>query len=431
MPPQTRASSRLQCGLTGLVALLSPLVLGIPVCAEPPAIPAGPPSAPLAPQPLWPDLSSVLGLPAWMTLDLSLSAEPMGGSAPGVGSSGAWIQQLALTAEFGRGLARDKANWRELDHWKVAMQLTSFSGNANLNQTLGTAFPLQTAAHPMGLWPTEATLQRMAGGEALFVKGGLMALNPAFVEAEVLNSYIHSAFNNTLNLTINGLPINPLMAPAATVHLRLGKSSEVRLGQFWLDNVNLLAGLFGVNPQLPQTTGSLQILQWNVEDLPGTASLQQPLLWRGRTVARQLPAPMLQVGGFNTTGPGSNQGIYGNLTMAPSLPLGLDHRVWLGFNNGFNPQNNPNPSFLAGGWLVQGLLPGRPLDVLALAFGSTSFSPSLNPGLNPESVLELNYAIPISSQLTLQPVLQWIVQPGGNNNRAAVIAAGIQININF
>jgi carbohydrate-selective porin OprB len=45
-------------------------------------------------------------------------------------------------------------------------------------------------------------------------------------------------------------------------------------------------------------------------------------------------------------------------------------------------------------------------------------------------VLELNYTIPISSQLSIQPVLQWILQPGGSN-RAAVVAAGMQLSLSF
>jgi porin len=67
---------------------------------------------------------------------------------------------------------------------------------------------------------------------------------------------------------------------------------------------------------------------------------------------------------------------------------------------------------------------------LAVGYGSTSFSQVLTPGLRPEGVLELNYTIPISSQLSIQPVLQWILQPGGSN-RAAVVAAGMQLSLSF
>jgi porin len=423
--PQQRREARIR---DVLLAALAPAVLATasPAGAEPTES-----SAPQTPTPLWPSLTTVLALPPWLNLDLELTAEPMGGNGPPLGSSGAWIQQLTITAEASRGLGRDKTQWQEFDHWKTSLQLTAYSGNANLNQTLGTAFPLQTTAHPVGLWLTEATLQRVTAGEPVFFKAGLMALNPSFVESEALNSYIHSALNNTLNLEINGLPINPFIAPAATMHIHLGSNSELRIGQFWLDNVNNLASLLGVNPQTALSNGSLQIVQWNLRDLPGSAQLQQPIRQGERLVNRQLPEPVLQLGALNTTGSDPNLAVYGTLTMAVPLPIGLDHRVWIGFNNGLTIQNDPDPTFVAAGWLAQGLLPGRPLDVLAVGYGSTWFNSNLLPGLKPEMVLEINYAIPLSSQLTLQPVLQWIVQPNGSSNRPPVIAAGLQISLSF
>ena len=415
-------------------AALAPIAAARPVAAEPGSaepVSAEPVSAqPTAPQPLWPSLQSRLGLPGWIKLDLALTAEPFVGEAPSLGVAGAWMQQLVLNTTLSSGLTRDTTQWREIDRWAVNLQLSTFSGNANLGQTLGTAFPLQTTAHPVGLWLTEAAVERRSAGGALFFKAGVLPLNPGFVQAPVLNSYIHSALNNTLNLETYGLPINPFAAPGATAHLRLGHGSELRLGQFWLEPVNGIAALFGVNPRQPSVGGSLQILQWNLHDLPGAASARRPLLHNRQPIARQLPPPLLQIGAYNTTNPDSNQVVYGLLTLDAPLPLGLDHRLWFGLNQGFDPQNNPNPSFLAGGWLAQGLVPGRPLDVLAVGYGSTSFSQVLTPGLRPEGVLELNYTIPISSQLSIQPVLQWILQPGGSN-RAAVVAAGMQLSLSF
>lgn len=410
-----------------LVVLLG--VVMSATCLAPQAVHAdtAEPADPLAPIPLWPSLDSVLGLPPWLDLELDLSAEPMAGDAPSLGSAGAWIQQLTLTAHASRGLGRDKAQWQEFDHWQTSLQLTAFNGDPNLNQRLGTAFPLQTAAYPIGLWLTEATVKRVAAGGPVFFKAGLMSLNPAFVESEVLNSYIHSALNNTLNLEINGLPINPFIAPAATLHVRLGDAGELRFGQFWLDSVNNLAAVFGVNPQQPPSSGSLQIVQWNLRNLPGAASLQQPIRQGERLISRQLPMPQLQLGGLNSSGDDPNLAVYGTLTLAAPIPLGLDNRVWVGFNNGFTIANDPYPTFAGAGWLAQGLFPGRPLDVLALGYGSTWF----NTGPTPEAVIELNYSITLSSQLTLQPVLQWIIQPNGDSSRAPVIAAGIQVSLSF
>ena len=139
------------------------------------------------------------------------------------------------------------------------------------------------------------------------------------------------------------------------------------------------------------------------------------------------------MGGFNSTAslPGPNQGVYGSFSLPLQLPAGLDHRLWLGFSAGFNPENNPTPLVLSGGWLSQGLLPGRPFDVLAFGISSSQLSQTLSSNLSNEHVLELNYTIPINSMLSVQPVLQWIVNPGGNPSRAAVIAGGVQLSISF
>lgn len=440
MAPFSRMPSPLPGRCHGLCAVLlaalapAALCTARPAWADPdpsPPAPAAMPQPVQAPEPLWPALTTMLALPPWLNLELELNAEPMGGNAPTLGSGGAWIQQLTVTAEASRGLGRDKAQWQEFDHWKTNLQLSAFSGDPNLNQALGTAFPLQTAAHPVGLWLTEATVQRVAAGDPVFFKAGLMSLNPSFIQSDVLNSYIHSALNNTLNLEINGLPINPFIAPAATMHVHLGSSSELRIGQFWLDNVNNIASLFGVNPQTNLSSGTMQIVQWNLRDLPGSAQLKQPISQGERLVSRQLPEPVLQLGALNTTGADPNLALYGTLSMAVPLPVGLDHRLWVGFNNGLTIANDPDPTFIAAGWLAQGLVPGRPLDVLAVGYGSTWFNSTLMPGPNPEVVLEVNYTIALSSQLALQPVLQWIVQPYGSSTRPAVLAAGIQLNLSF
>ena len=114
-----------------------------------------------------------------------------------------------------------------------------------------------------------------------------------------------------------------------------------------------------------------------------------------------------------------------------SLPLGLDNRFWLGVNTAVSGDTNPVPLFLAGGWLGQGLVPGRPLDVLALGYGRSSFNSQLEPGLTAEAVLELNYSFNLTANLSLQPVLQWVLNPGGSGQVDDILAAGLQLQLQF
>ena len=88
-----------------------------------------------------------------------------------------------------------------------------------------------------------------------------------------------------------------------------------------------------------------------------------------------------------------------------SRPLGLDNRFWLGVNTAVSGDTNPVPLFLASGWL--------------------------NPGLTAEAVLELNYSFNLTTNLSLQPVLQWVLNPGGSGQVDDILAAGLQLQLQF
>ena len=415
-------------------AALLGLLLGIDWCTSTTAIADDTPGATTTAL----TLQSLLHLPPWIAVNLDVTAEPMGGVNPTNNPAGgaSWMQQVAVSAELSRGLVTPADQWNEWDHWSLGLQLTSYNGNPNLNAALGTQFPLQTTAEAVGLWLTEASLKRSNRSGNLLVKGGLLPLTPSFIENGNLDGYIHSALNNTLNLMIPGLPITPFVAPGAEVHWKNSSSSELRFGSYWLGPQTAIASMFGVNPVQPKMQGSLQIVQWNLSDLPGSAAMTQPIASKTGPIARQLPAPLLQLGAYTTTASSSllpaatNIGAYGTLNLPLTLPIGLDNRVWVGISNGFNANANPFPLFVAGGWQSQGVVPGRPLDVLSLGFGRTSFSPQLATG-SFEAVLELNYAISINAQLTLQPVIQWIPNAGGGNSGANAYAGGIQLSLSL
>ncbi len=357
-------------------------------------------------------------------------ANPSGGLQQG----GSWMQQLTLDLEFGSGLQSDPDRWTEADHWRSRVQLSLFNGQANWSKQIGAAFPLRSSAHPSGLWLTEANVERQPGNGSVGLKAGLFALNPDFIEAPVLNAYVHSALNNTLNLNVAGLPINPAIAPGVRLSwtpARDGRWGSWQLGSFWLNPTDELAGLFGANPGLPARQGSAQLLQWRYDQLPGAEQLRTAIARPEGPVPRQLPPPLLQLAGGMVLADGSSSGaMAGTLTLAPSLPIGLDNRLWLGVNAGQERSDNPVPLFLAGGRLNQGLLPGRPLDVLALAYGRSRLQPPLGPAGQAESVLELNYSWRVNRKLSLQPVLQLILNPEGSG-RAPILATGLGLNLQF
>ena len=383
---------------------------------------------------------SVLAEPAptasWLDIDLNLQAQPLANPSGGERQGASWMQQLTLGATLSSGLAKEPHEWQEADHWRTNLQLMLFSGDANYAESLGAAFPLQSTAHPTGLWLTEASVERQPGQGGIGIKAGVFSLNPGFVSAPVLDAYVHSALNDTLNLSVDGLPINPYTAPGLQLSWRpepAGRWGEWHYGAFLLDPEYSLASLFGVNPDQQRLNGHLQIVQWRYERLPGAAAMQKPIRAGDQQITRQLPPPLLQIasGYVDNRSTGNLDGAaMATLTMAAPLPLGLDNRFWLGVNAGFEWDTNPIPLFIGGGWLSQGLVPGRPLDVLALGIGGSRFSPSLSPGQSSETVLELNYSWLVNANLSLQPVLQLILNPDGSNTEP-ILAAGIGLQLQF
>jgi porin len=284
-------------------------------------------------------------------------------------------------------------------------------------------------------------VERLPGTGQLGLKAGLFSLDPDFVTAPVLNTYVHSALNDALNLNVKGVPINPAVAPGVRLSWTPasdGQWGSWQLGGFWLDPVDELAELFGMNPGLPAVRGSAQLLQWRYGRLPGWQHAHTPLVHAGGPVPRQLPPPLLQLGGLlvRPGGDGGNSAVLAStITMAAPLPVGLDNRLWLGVNAGQERSDNAVPLFLAGGWLNQGLLPSRPRDVLAVAYGRSRLNPQQWPtggrqNSRHEAVLELNYSWQVNPRFSLQPVLQLIFHPDGSN-AAPIVATGLGLNLLF
>ena len=374
--------------------------------------------------------------PEWLDLQLQLQAQPLGNPSGGSQQSASWMQQLSLDVVAGSGHSKPVELWQEADHWRGHVQLMLFSGDPNYSQSIGAAFPLQNSSDPTGLWLTEASVERQMGGGPLAFKAGVLSIDPGFVSAPVLDAYVHSALNNSLNLNVNGLPINPYIAPGLKLRWRpepSGRWGEWHYGAFSLDPEFNLARLFGVKPNQPALNGHTQLLQWSYNALPGSQALERPIAHGQELIQRQLPPPLLQIGGGyvdNRSNDTLNSFVTATLTLASPLSVGLDNRLWLGVNAGFNWDTNPVPLFLSGGWLSQGVLPGRPLDVLAFGVGSSRFSPTLSPGQGSETVLELNYSWLVNGNLSLQPVLQLILNPNGSNAEP-ILATGLQLQLQF
>ena len=396
----------------------------------------------------WQLSDQLLGLPDWMQLELTYTAEPMGNPLGGERHLAGWMGQTGLTLSLGPGLAQSSAQWREADHWQFNLNLNHYTGDPLYSLNIGALFPLQQIDYPTGALLSEASLSRSAGDGWLALRAGIVPLNPSFITAPVFDLYVHSAFNDTLNIALNGLPISPYGSLGGVLSVQPAPELSLRYGWFDLSSTARLAQWLGSPPPFPGIAqGSAQLLQlsWTPAALaptPETAiqACRSPagLVRRGRScnqpllVQNQLPGAFLNLGGFHTSARSS--GMYGSATLRSGLPLGLDERVWVGGAWTGGDAGALSPSFVAGGLVVQGVIPSRPLDLLVMAAGRAGLrtGPFTAWDSPYEGMLELGYQLRLNGNLALQPTLQWILNPSaGPHPLPGILAAGLQLSASF
>ena len=390
-------------------------------------------------------MQELLHLPDWMELTLNVTAEPLFNPLGGERSAASWIQQGTLSLNISSGLNKASSSWRELDHWQLNVSVNHNAGNDSYNSAIGALFPLQQVTYPAGFYLSEIAIERQYGEGWLNVKAGILPINPDFVEVPVLNNYVHSAFNNTLNITVAGLPINPYTAFGGVVTANASPELSVRYGLFDLSSTDTVSRWLGLNNGgIGRNTGVAQFLQLdlqpralNAQPLPACRTERGVVRWSQRrghcpapvSVENQLSNGLLSLGGFLTSENGN--GVYGSVTLPAGLPLGLSDRLWLGASYAPDASQVIAPTFVGGGLVLQGPLPGRPLDVALLGLGRSGLSHQLSSGAY-EGMLELGYRIQINQSLNLQPTLQWIFNPSGAEQSVpGILAAGMQIQLNF
>ncbi|MCP9834722.1 MULTISPECIES: carbohydrate porin [unclassified Cyanobium] len=435
-------------GLWSPLALPLLLTSAVPGAAEP-IEPEGSPSPAPVPllrlEPGWGRLQQTLGLPAWVDLDLEVLAEPMGNPAGGLVREATWIQQTTLALTLRVPTDPSRSPGREWDRWAMHVAIASFNGDPLYAQRLGAVLSLQEVANPVGLWLTRASLQRRSDDDRWSLEAGSVSMSPDLFSTPIEDFYVHDALNGAPVLfSIPNFPIFPVATTGALLRLRPTPASTLRLASFDLAATNAVAGLLGTSSGLPPGRGWTHQLQWsyaapwlNRHLTAPIAACHQGAGFRARRgscsqpvlVERQLPGGLLQVAAYAGTGP--NRGLYGSATVPIHLPWGLDHRLWGTAAAGFDPATNPTPSYVGGGLVSQGVLPGRPFDLLILGLARTGFSPTISPGLSHEGVVELGYQLRINRSFNLQPSLQWIVNPGGAGRVPGVFAVGLQLGLSF
>jgi porin len=105
----------------------------------------------------------------------------------------------------------------------------------------------------------------------------------------------------------------------------------------------------------------------------------------------------------------------------------------VGANVSVDDPTDLSPVFLGAGVISQGVLPGRPNDVVILGFGRSSLqqNPSAGQTSSYEGLVELGYQLQLNARIMLKPTLQWVVHPGPRGDVPGILATGLEISLRF
>jgi porin len=101
---------------------------------------------------------------------------------------------------------------------------------------------------------------------------------------------------------------------------------------------------------------------------------------------------------------------------------------------GFAPEDrNDARMYFGGGFAYTGAIPGRPDDVASVGFGHADFARPLRDveGRTAETVFEATYRAQLMGAVSLQPDLQWYVNPAGRSGAANATVIGLRLVANL
>ena len=84
-------------------------------------------------------------------------------------------------------------------------------------------------------------------------------------------------------------------------------------------------------------------------------------------------------------------------------------------------------SYLGGGLVAHNPWPGMPDDSFGLAIARALIPHGIDPALAAETVIEASWQHQFTPHLLVQPDLQWIHQPGGDNTRHNCVLIGLRL----
>ena len=361
------------------------------------------------------------------TYTADLWSNTRGGRARGV----RYLDNLDLTLTVDAGAA---FGWQGATLFVYALYNNGRSLSGDLVGDLQTASNIDTGG-VQALRLYEAWVEQRLAGDRLSLKLGLFDLNSEFDTNDSSAIFINSSFGVGPDFSQSGRN-GPSIFPVTSLAVR----AQYQLTEHWRVRAAVLAGTPG-DPAHPRRTAILLRPRDGVL-LVGEAAYQdadtQAAIGSWHYTAR-FDDLLASAQAGQPVQHGGNSGVYAYFERRlthPGPSTGLSGFIRVGIAD---QQANPFGSYIGGGLVYAGPLPGRAADHLGLAVASVALADRFRraqaltgePTTARETTIELTYRAPLTPRLTVQPDVQYIIHPGADPRVRDALVVGLRAEVGF
>ena len=292
----------------------------------------------------------------------------------------------------------------------------------------------------------EMWLEQSFWNRRVTLRLGLLAADAEFFASNYSSLFINGTFGafTLVGANLPNPPIYPMAAPAIRLFVQPVSKFYAQVGAYYGNTGAQDENTTGFNFDFNADNGALIFSEVgfllnqspNDRGLVGTYKIGSFVHTGQFSTWNSQAEDALGTGGLNDVG--ANYGFYGVIDQEIYKAGG--RTVGLFVRGGFAPGNiNFVNGYIDCGFNFIGFIPGRFRDVAGIAFAHSFVSKDFsdadqlqgNPASYGESVLEATYKIAVTPWWSIQPDLQWIINPSGVSGSPNALVLGLRISVAF
>jgi len=356
------------------------------------------------------------------------TAQVWGNVAGGLEQNAAYfgLLQFGLDIDLEKAVGWKGASFNTTWIWTMGDQITV--------PFVGSDFAVSGIEAPRGFRALDLWLQQKFFGDKLILRAGMFNADRDFTISEYSSFFLNSAFGWPIvyDGRLGGQPAYPYAAPGIYAAWQPAEGwifqTAVMQGAAYTQDANFYWNFDRMNGLM--FLGE-SIYSWRKAALPGTAKLGA-VFQTGYLDVAGSEGESAWGGGFYYGI--VDQSLYVEPGSTEDTPQGLG---WFGRGGFAAPQQTSSVGFIVQSGLVYaGPFPGRDRDSVGLAFawdqesrGEAATLTGSNRGL--EMIFEASYQAQISPWCSVQPDIQYILQPSGSTAIPNALVIGVSVDIDF